>query len=175
MATPIPLNRAAFTVETVVAATRGVVVREGAAAGVGVTTDSRAVREGGIFVALKGESHDGHAFVGAAVKNGAAIVVVERGRGGEAVEGVTGEDVASLRTAREVRDATLEAYKKGTKDLVDALDSEKAYRDRVRNTLGNLTDYWQALNRLNAAVGQRVLTAVEAEKDTLLDEATPKK
>ncbi len=93
----------------------------------------------------------------------------------EAVEGVTGEDVASLRTAREVRDATLEAYKKGTKDLVDALDSERAYRDRVRNTLGNLTDYWQALNRLNAAVGQRVLTAVEAEKDTLLDEATPKK
>jgi cobalt-zinc-cadmium efflux system outer membrane protein len=88
----------------------------------------------------------------------------------EAVNGVTGEDIASLRMAREVRDATLEAYRKGTKDLVDTLDAERAYRDRVRNTVGNLTDYWQALNRLNAAVGQRVLDAEAAEKDTLLNE-----
>ena len=54
------------------------------------------------------------------------------------------------------------------------MDAERAYRDRVRNTLGNLTDYWQALNRLNAAVGQRVLTAVESDRDTLLDDVSGK-
>jgi cobalt-zinc-cadmium efflux system outer membrane protein len=87
----------------------------------------------------------------------------------EALNGVTGEDGPSLVTAREVRDETLAAYRKGTKDLVDALDAERAYRDRLRNTLGNLTDYWQALNKLNAAVGLRVLVAEEAERDTLFE------
>jgi cobalt-zinc-cadmium efflux system outer membrane protein len=92
----------------------------------------------------------------------------------EALAGVSGEDAASLLTARQVREGTLAAYKKGDKDLVDALDAERAYRDRVRNTLANLTDYWQALNKLNAAVGVRALSAEEAGKDTLLEEATPK-
>jgi UDP-N-acetylmuramoyl-tripeptide--D-alanyl-D-alanine ligase len=44
-----------------------------------VTTDSRAAVSGGIFVALRGEQHDGHAFVGAAAKKGATLVVVNRG------------------------------------------------------------------------------------------------
>lgn len=91
----------------------------------------------------------------------------------EAVNGVTGEDVASLRTARQVRDETLALYRKGEKDVVDALDAERAYRDRLRNTLANLADYWQALNHVNAAVGQRVMTAQEADRDTLLEEAKP--
>ena len=94
----------------------------------------------------------------------------------EALNGVTGEDVASLKTAREVRDGTLEAYRQGTKELnlLDALDAEKAYRDRLRNTLANITDYWQALNKLNAAIGLRVLTAQEADKDSLIEDAKPK-
>ena len=87
----------------------------------------------------------------------------------EALNGVTGEDGPSLTAAREVRDETLAAYRKGTKDLVDALDAERAYRDRLRNTLGNLTDYWQALNRLNAAVGLRVLVAQEAEGENPIE------
>jgi outer membrane protein, heavy metal efflux system len=92
----------------------------------------------------------------------------------ESLAGVSGEDAASLRTALEVREGTLAAYRKGDKDLVDALDAERAYRDRVRNTLANLTDYWQALNKLNAAVGIRALAAQEAAKDTLIDESKPK-
>ncbi len=92
----------------------------------------------------------------------------------ESLAGVSGEDAASLQTAREVREGTIAAYKKGDKDLVDVLDAERAYRDRVRNSLGNLTDYWQALNKLNAAVGVRAMTAQEAARDTLLDEAMPK-
>ena len=46
----------------------------------GVTTDSRAVVPGGAFVALRGETHDAHAFVAAAIEAGAVLVVVERGR-----------------------------------------------------------------------------------------------
>ena len=91
----------------------------------------------------------------------------------EAINGVTGEDIASLRQAREVRDDTIAAYRKGDRDLLDALDAERAYRDRLRNTLANLADYWQALNHVNAAVGCRVLSAQEADRDTFLEAARP--
>jgi outer membrane protein TolC len=83
----------------------------------------------------------------------------------EAAEGITHEDVASLRTAREVLDETVAAYRKGDKALIDALDAENGYRDRQRANLANLADYWQALNHVNAAVGQRVLSAVVADRD----------
>ena len=42
-----------------------------------VRTDSRAVGPGDIFVALPGETSDGHLFVSAAVASGAALIVVE--------------------------------------------------------------------------------------------------
>ena len=44
----------------------------------GVEMDSRDVREGDLFVALKGESTDGHRFVDKAFANGAAAALVER-------------------------------------------------------------------------------------------------
>jgi UDP-N-acetylmuramoyl-L-alanyl-D-glutamate--2,6-diaminopimelate ligase len=43
----------------------------------GITSDSSAVREGFVFVALRGTSADRHAFVGDAVTRGAAAVVVQ--------------------------------------------------------------------------------------------------
>jgi UDP-N-acetylmuramoyl-tripeptide--D-alanyl-D-alanine ligase len=44
----------------------------------GITTDSRAVAEGQLFVALIGENFDGHDFVQSAVEQGAAGVVVSK-------------------------------------------------------------------------------------------------
>src|SRR5258706_15425160 len=41
-------------------------------------TDSREVRQGGLFFALRGAEMDGHRFVADAVERGAAAVVVER-------------------------------------------------------------------------------------------------
>jgi UDP-N-acetylmuramoyl-tripeptide--D-alanyl-D-alanine ligase len=81
VATPIAPNRATFDARRVAEVSGGRVVRatEGRTAR-GVTSDSRAVRPGGAFVALRGERHDGHAFVGAAIEAGATLVVVERGR-----------------------------------------------------------------------------------------------
>jgi len=43
-------------------------------------TDSRRVQKGALFVAVKGEHVDGHAYVGEAIKNGARAVVVEIAR-----------------------------------------------------------------------------------------------
>ena len=43
-----------------------------------VDTDSRQMAPGGIFVAKPGEHTDGHRFVGAALRNGAVLALVER-------------------------------------------------------------------------------------------------
>ena len=43
-----------------------------------VTTDSREVAEGGIFVAKRGEFDDGHRFAPAAAEQGAALLIVEQ-------------------------------------------------------------------------------------------------
>ena len=52
----------------------------------GVATDSRGLREGELFVALKGERFDGHDFVGRALDGGAAAAIVD-GDHAHALEG----------------------------------------------------------------------------------------
>ncbi len=44
----------------------------------GVEMDSRDVRPGDVFVALKGEAMDGHRFIGKAFENGAVAAIVDR-------------------------------------------------------------------------------------------------
>lgn len=56
------------------------------------TQDSRLIERGGLFVALRGENQDGHAFVADAVSRGATAVLVER-----PPEGVPGLTVVDLR------------------------------------------------------------------------------
>ncbi len=43
----------------------------------GIASDSRNVKNGTLFFAVKGSMQDGHNYIGAAIKNGAALVVLE--------------------------------------------------------------------------------------------------
>ena len=49
----------------------------------GVSSDSRSVKSGELFVALRGEHFDGHAFLGQAKQAGAAAAMVDRAYAGE--------------------------------------------------------------------------------------------
>ncbi|MBP1721258.1 MAG: UDP-N-acetylmuramoyl-tripeptide--D-alanyl-D-alanine ligase, partial [Deltaproteobacteria bacterium] len=50
----------------------------------GVSTDSRHIAKGNLFIALVGEHFDGHDFLETAVAAGAAGVVIQRDRQGKA-------------------------------------------------------------------------------------------
>lgn len=63
-----------------VAARLGRIVGDGEKSISGVSTDSRAVAAGDLFVAIVGETYDGHDFAAAAVAGGAVASVVEPGR-----------------------------------------------------------------------------------------------
>ena len=72
--------RAGFGLDEVLAATRGELVRVGARVRLaGVATDTRTLEPGELFVAIRGETHDGHAWLAEASRRGAGAVVVERG------------------------------------------------------------------------------------------------
>ncbi|MFO0552714.1 MAG: UDP-N-acetylmuramoyl-tripeptide--D-alanyl-D-alanine ligase [Polyangiaceae bacterium] len=79
MATPIPKNEAAFSLAEIALATLGDVSQTGATSRfAGVSSDSRNVCAGEIFVALRGAKFDGHEHVADAVRLGAGCVVVSR-------------------------------------------------------------------------------------------------
>jgi UDP-N-acetylmuramoyl-tripeptide--D-alanyl-D-alanine ligase len=77
MATPIPTNTASFTFGEVAAACSGRLQGADLAGQVhGVTTDSRQVQPGEMYVALRGEQHDGHAYLAQAQSAGASAAIV---------------------------------------------------------------------------------------------------
>lgn len=59
----------------------------------GITSDSRAATRGCAFVALRGERHDGHDHLEAAIRGGAGLVVVEKGRAGAAIASASADVV----------------------------------------------------------------------------------
>jgi UDP-N-acetylmuramoyl-tripeptide--D-alanyl-D-alanine ligase len=82
MATPIPRNAARFTLAEILRITDGVVASTAtfslATEIVAVSTDTRSLTKGAIFVALHGDLHDGHAHLDAAARAGASVALVER-------------------------------------------------------------------------------------------------
>ena len=68
-----------MSVQEIADAVRGRVLGDAGAMVSGtVRTDSRAIEPGDIFVALPGETTDGHRFIESAVASGAALVIAER-------------------------------------------------------------------------------------------------
>ena len=71
---------ALWTTKAIVAATRGAGVGRLPQAVTGISIDSRTVAPGEAYFAIKGDVHDGHDFVVAALKAGAGLAVVAKDR-----------------------------------------------------------------------------------------------
>jgi UDP-N-acetylmuramoyl-tripeptide--D-alanyl-D-alanine ligase len=149
MATPIPINAAAFSLDQVLSATGGRAIGPTWGSVSGVVIDSRSVQPGNLFVALRGERFDAHKFVDRAAEAGATAVLVERGASvPEAVSAVVVDD--TLRALGDLAHAHRLAWngqligitgsvgKTTTKDLTAAA-LESAGR-RVLKTGGNLNN-----------------------------------
>ncbi|NPU83280.1 MAG: UDP-N-acetylmuramoyl-tripeptide--D-alanyl-D-alanine ligase [Syntrophaceae bacterium] len=83
-----------LTIREILDATRGVLLRGGGPGTVkGVSTDTRTLRPGSLFVALRGDRFDGHRFLAAAAEAGAAAMVVREAPPEDRLSGLTGVDV----------------------------------------------------------------------------------
>lgn len=78
MATAIPGNQVRFTLSEVAACVAGTLVGEDVEIE-GVAIDSRAITPGALFVAVRGDQHDGAKFVPAACQQGARALLVHAG------------------------------------------------------------------------------------------------
>ena len=88
---------------------------------------------------------------------------------------ITADDPATLKAAKDVRDKTEEAWKAGGLKLLDLLDAQRAYRDRIRASISSQADYWRALNRLNAAIGVRTIGETLPAPSPVDEKAVPPK
>jgi len=79
MSTPIPSNAAEFTLAEIARATGGEAFGDATLKVRGVSTDTRNLTKGALFVALRGAT-DGHKFLAQAAERGAVAAIVERGR-----------------------------------------------------------------------------------------------
>lgn len=143
-----------WTLATVATATGGVVDGDPAMPIHSISTDSRAVEPGSVFVALRGERHDGHDFAADAVGGGAVAALVERGSHPDLVPRVDVDDTTvALRDLAAHRRSELQmpviaitgsTGKTSTKDLLAAAipgswASTRSYNNEIGVPLTVLT------------------------------------
>jgi UDP-N-acetylmuramoyl-tripeptide--D-alanyl-D-alanine ligase len=102
-----------ISLREVLLATFGTTSFTGKAEFTGVTTDSRSVKLGDLFVALKGDKFDGHAFVAKAAAGGAAGVMVS-----QAVEAPKGVVVIRVEDTLRAYQDLARSYRMGIKNLI---------------------------------------------------------
>ncbi|MDD5449856.1 MAG: UDP-N-acetylmuramoyl-tripeptide--D-alanyl-D-alanine ligase [Candidatus Omnitrophica bacterium] len=67
-----------FTIDEIIKATKGKLISGNPKSNIsGISTDSRTVKPGELFIALKGKNFDGRSFIEAAVNKGASAVLLE--------------------------------------------------------------------------------------------------
>ncbi|MDE1152964.1 MAG: UDP-N-acetylmuramoylalanyl-D-glutamyl-2,6-diaminopimelate--D-alanyl-D-alanine ligase [Micavibrio sp.] len=127
--TTIDNSQSIWTAEEAAAATNGTASHSFTATGVSI--DSRTVKNGDLFIALKGENFDGHSFAPHAIAAGAAAVVVNHDYDGDAApklavgdtqKAIEGLGAASrARTTATVIGVTGSAGKTGTKEMLSIM------------------------------------------------------
>lgn len=135
----------------------------------GVSTDTRTIAPGMLFVAIRGESFDGNDYVGAAAEKGAAAAISDRSSGadGYSIPVILVEDsrAAQLALARYHRErfplklvgVTGSVGKTSTKDMVYAVLSAKFTTLKTEGNFNNDIGLPRTLFRLNESYGAAVI------------------
>jgi len=139
-----------ISIQDILQATGGQLLSEAGpnAFSLSVSTDTRNIKEGDLFVALKGDNFDAHNFLDKAVEQGAKTLLVQEDKGVEGVNVVLVEDtlkgLQDLASSwrNELTDRAIGITgsngKTSTKDLTDAVLSQKF---QTKATLGNFNNH----------------------------------
>lgn len=135
----------------------------------GVSTDTRTIEKGMLFVAVKGESFDGNDFIEAAAEKGASAAITDRecGSGSHTIPVILVKDsrAAQLALAHYHREkfplklvgVTGSVGKTSTKDMVYAVLSAKYNTLRTEGNFNNDIGLPRTLFRLNESYGAAVI------------------
>ena len=166
--------RRMFSFDEAVAAVNGTVInRKGALGGTlfvsGVSSDTRTIEEGNLYVALKGEKFDGHDYVSQAISKGACAVIVNSAA--KVPEGGIGIVVNDTLVAL---GALAEHYrfKIGAKVIaVTGSVGKTTTRDMITAALTPSFKVWSTKKNLNNDIGlpQTILAAPEDTKVLIVE------
>ncbi|HDQ04523.1 MAG TPA: UDP-N-acetylmuramoyl-tripeptide--D-alanyl-D-alanine ligase [Deltaproteobacteria bacterium] len=148
-------------------ATRGVLIAgEHGADFRGISTDSRLLQKGNLFIALKGDSYDGHDFAGSALERGAAgVVLSDETKIDLKMAGAMGAVIKVSDTLTALGDLahywrkkfnvtviglTGSSGKTTTKEMIAAIIGQKKKILKTEGNLNNLVGLPQTLFRLTA-------------------------
>lgn len=157
-----------FTASEIAQVTGGRLIGEDTAVS-GVSTDTRTIEPGMLFVAIKGESFDGNDFIAAAAEKGAAAVITDRSEGAGSVPVtqilVNDSRAAQLSLAHYHRmrfplklvGVTGSVGKTSTKDMVYAVLSAKFNTLKTEGNFNNDIGLPKTLFRLNESNGAAVI------------------
>jgi cobalt-zinc-cadmium efflux system outer membrane protein len=81
----------------------------------------------------------------------------------------------TLKAAYDLRKQMEAAYRAGDRKLIELLDAQKAYQDRLGHVIEFQSFYWRTLNKLNAAVGLKAYDPEHGPTQPLGKEAEKKK
>lgn len=149
-----------FTAKEIARVTNGVLIGSDAAVS-SVSTDTRTIEKGALFIAVKGESFDGNDFIPKAFENGAAAAISDVENRSVNVEKpvvyVENSRAAQLKLARYYRDkfavrvcgVTGSVGKTSTKDMIFAVLSAKFPTLKTEGNFNNDIGLPRTLFRLN--------------------------
>ena len=136
----------------------------------GITTDSRNVSEGQLFVALVGEKFDGHDFIQACVEKGAAAVVVSRKLAGD--PGVPVFEVPDTLVALGQLASVWRRAWGGPIVMVAGSNGKTTTTDIIRAALSRTMSVHATTGNLNNRIGVPLtLLAIPAESEIAVVEA----
>src|SRR5688500_10759368 len=124
----------------------------GATAFTGIATDTRTIRDGDVFVALRGEKYDAHDFLDRAVQAGAKALVVSRAGGARSL-GVPVFEVRDTLVALGQLGRFRRRAWKGTVLGITGTNGETSTKELVRAALGSTRPVQATVGNLNMRIG----------------------
>lgn len=157
-----------FTINEIAQAVGGRITGDGAARVGGVSTDTRTIQRGDLYIAIKGENFDGNDFIAQAAENGAAAAISDRAQAADCgIPIILVEDsrIAQLKLARHYRDrfsaklcaVTGSVGKTSTKDMIYAVLSARFNTLKTEGNFNNDIGLPRTLFRLNEDYGAAVI------------------
>ncbi len=134
----------------------------------GVTQDSRAVKEGFLFAALKGKNHHGMDFIADAIKNGATHILMDKNAKLPKDMDVTGVTLFKVPNARQTFSYIVSDFYREQPDVIVAVTGTNG-----KTSVVNIVDQlWHALGYYAASLGT-LGTRIGLQRESTASMTTP--
>ncbi len=153
-----------ITLQEVVTATGGKCAFTGNLDFTGINTDTRTITKGELFIALKGENFDGHAYAGKAEENGAAGILASRKVDVEGIPVIYVED--TLKGYQDIAHAYRMKFPRLKVVAITGSNGKTSTKDMVATVLASRYNVVKTQANFNNEIGlPRTLLGIQPDTD----------